>query len=185
MKPVTFLLAVLWLAGCAAKADLPLLSSVPDFKLTDQSNRTVHRQEFANKVWVADFIFTQCAGICPVMSQHMRKLQDKLPAEVRFVSFSVDPQNDTPAALSAYANRFGADHSRWSFLTGDKDAIHKLSVEGFKLALQDSGSEAEPITHSSRFVLVDRNGHIRGYYGMEDEGTLERLMEDATRLSLE
>lgn len=173
---------VLLLAGCSVKAELPVLNSVPDFSLTERSNRVVNRGELDDKVWVADFIFTQCAGICPAMSAHMRKLQDLLPPQVRLVSFSVDPEHDTPAVLSTYAARFGADSERWLFLTGDKQALHKLSFEGFKLAVEDDGTQVEPITHSSRFALIDRQGRIRGYYGMEDEGSFDRLVEDARKL---
>jgi protein SCO1 len=173
---------VIVLAGCAASADLPVLNTIPEFKLTERSKRPVSNQDLVDSVWIADFIFTQCAGICPVMSTNMRTLQDKLPPAIKLVSFSVDPANDTPEVLSAYADRYGADRARWLFLTGDEKTLHRLSIEGFKLAVENAGTEVEPITHSSRFVLVDRKGQIRGYYGTEDEGALERLMEDARKL---
>jgi len=145
----------------------------------------VTRQELAGKVWVADFIFTHCAGVCPAMSSNMRKLQERLFEDVRLVSFSVDPYNDTPEVLTEYANRYGADRDRWLFLTGDPEGIQKLSVGGFKLALDPaSGTEKEPITHSSRMVLVDRNANIRGYYGTEEPKDLERLIKDANNLAL-
>jgi protein SCO1/2 len=113
----------------------------------------------------------------------MRKLQDRLPPEVRLVSFTVDPYNDTPEVLAAYARRYGADPERWLFLTGEPEAIQQLSVSGFKLALDPtSGSEVEPITHSSRFVLIDRQGRIRGYYGMDEADALDRLVADALKL---
>ncbi len=171
------------LAGCVRQEAAPAYGSVPDFSLTERSNRKVGRQDLVGEVWVADFIFTHCAGTCPAMSANMRKLQDRLPAEVRLVSFSVDPYNDTPEVLTEYANRYGADRDRWLFLTGDPEAVQKLSVGGFKLALDaSSGSEAEPITHSSRFALVDKKGTIRGYYGTEEAGDLDRLVEDARKL---
>lgn len=175
-------LLVLLLSGCSSKVDLPVFGNIPDFTLTERSNRTVQREDLAGSIWVADFIFTRCGGICPVMSANMRKLQDMLPADVRFLSFSVDPEYDTPAVLADYADRFGADRDRWLFLTGDQQALYKLSSEGFKLAVANDGSEAEPITHSSRFVLIDREGQIRGYYGMDDKGSLGRLAEDARQL---
>jgi protein SCO1/2 len=176
------LLATLVLAACT-HSSLPDYSVVPEFSLTERSNRPVARQDLVGHVWVADFIFTHCSGICPAMSSNMEKLQNKLPKEIRLVSFSVDPQNDTPEVLSEYANRYNADPERWLFLTGEQEAIQKLSIGGFKLALDpSSGTEAEPITHSSRFVLVDREGHIRGYYGTEDPGALDRLIADANKL---
>jgi protein SCO1/2 len=178
----TFIALLLVLAACAKK-DLPIMSSVPDFKLTERSAREVRRDELAGKVWVADFIFTQCAGTCPLMTVNMKKLQDALPAEIQLVSFSVDPAHDTPEVLKAYADNNGADAKRWLFLTGDKDAMYKLSIDGFKLALDATGgTSAEPIVHSTRFVLVDRQGRIRGYYGMEDADAMERLKTDAKGL---
>jgi protein SCO1 len=158
-------------------------SAVPDFSLTERSNRPVTRRDLDGKVWVADFIFTHCGGICPTMSSNMEKLQARLPKEVMLVSFSVDPTNDTPEILSDYAKRYNADPQRWLFLTGDPEAVQKLSIAGFKLALDStSGTEVEPITHSSRFALVDRQGNIRGYYGMEEADTLDRIVADVRKL---
>jgi cytochrome oxidase Cu insertion factor (SCO1/SenC/PrrC family) len=171
------------LSGCAPKSTAPDYGTVPDFSLTERSSRKVSRQDLAGKVWVADFIFTRCAGMCLAMSANMKKLQDGLPEEVHLVSFSVDPVNDTPAVLTEYANRYGADRDRWLFLTGEQEAITKLSINGFKLALDTtSGTEAEPITHSSRIALVDKEGRIRGYYGTEEPDALHRLIEDAKNL---
>jgi protein SCO1/2 len=121
--------------------------------------------------------------MCPIMSEKMRKLQDTLPAEIRLVSFSVDPDVDTPAVLTEYARKFGADPNRWLFLTGSRESLFKLSKEGFKLAVDDSGgTELEPITHSSRFALVDQHGRIRGYYSMEEPSELAHLIKDAKSL---
>src|SRR5262245_9289536 len=92
---------------------------VPDFSLLEAGGRQITLQEFQGKVWIADFIFTSCAGMCPMMTSEMRKIQDALPQEIRLVSFSVDPARDTPAVLNDYADRFGADRRRWSFVTGD------------------------------------------------------------------
>lgn len=173
----------LLLMGCAGSLVLPDYSVAPDFTLTERSNRQVTRKDLAGQVWIADFIFTRCTGICPAMSSNMQKLQSQLPKEVRLVSFSVDPDHDTPQVLSEYAKRYNADPERWLFLTGDAEAVQKLSVDGFKLALDPTaGTEAEPITHSSRFALVDREGHIRGYYGTEDPSALDRLVADAKTL---
>jgi protein SCO1/2 len=169
--------------ACSGPGSLPNYSVAPEFQLTERSGRSVTRQDLTGKVWIADFIFTHCSGICPAMSSNMERLQAMLPQEIRLVSFSVDPSNDTPAVLTEYAQRYHADPERWLFLTGDPDAMQNLSVGGFKLALDpSSGTEAEPILHSSRFVLVDREGHIRGYYGTEDQDALNRLIADAKKL---
>ena len=175
--------ALLLLVACSNQPALPVFSAVPEFTLIERSSREVSRQELARKVWIADFIFTHCAGTCPLMTAKMRKLQDTLPAEIQFVSFSVDPDQDTPEVLKEYAERYGADPKRWLFLTGNKDAIYKVSIEGFKLGIDEAGGTvAEPITHSTRFALVDRQGRIRGYYGMDDESALDRLAKDVKAL---
>jgi protein SCO1/2 len=156
---------------------------VPGFSLVEAGGRQVTLQEFRGKVWIADFIFTSCAGMCPMMTSEMRKLQDSLPKDIRLVSFSVDPARDTPAVLNDYADHFGADRQRWSFVTGDRQSLYDLSIKGFKLGVDDKqGTEAEPITHSSRFVLVDKDARIRGYYNGSEEEDLKRLIEDAKRL---
>jgi len=119
----------------------------------------VKNRELAGQIWIADFVYTSCGGICPIMTEKMRKLQDKLPAEIRLVSFSVDPDVDTPAVLTAYAKKFGADPNRWLFLTGNRESLFTLSKDGFKLRSWpiDGGTALEPITQSgSRFALVDR-----------------------------
>ena len=178
-------LVFVFLFACKAKPAVVKYGMAPEFTLTERSKRTVTKKDLAGKVWVADFIFTHCAGACPIMSSHMRKLQDQLFEDIRLVSFSVDPSNDTPEVLTEYANRYGADRDRWLFLTGDPEGIQKLTMGGFKLALDPtSGTEAEPITHSSRFVLVDREGAIRGYYGTEDAKALDHLVKDANNLAL-
>ena len=182
MKGLLVLLTLL-LVGCTSPRNIPTYSAVPDFSLTERSNRPITRADLNGKVWVADFIFTQCGGICPTMSSNMEKLQERLPKEVMLISFSVDPTNDTPEVLTEYAKRYNADPERWLFLTGDAEALRRLSIDGFKLALDPtSGTEAEPITHSSRFALVDRKGNLRGYYGMEDADTLARIVADVKNL---
>ena len=117
------------------------------------------------------------------MTQEMRKLQDALPPEIRLVSFTVDPTRDTPRVLAAYAQEHAATNERWLFLTGDKQALYDLCVKGFKLPLDaENRTPSEPITHSTRFVLVDKQGEIRGYYSGTEEDELKRLAMDAKRL---
>jgi cytochrome oxidase Cu insertion factor (SCO1/SenC/PrrC family) len=156
---------------------------VPDFSLTESSGRTLTRDDLRGKVWVADFIFTRCAGTCPSMTGRMRQMQDTLPSEINLISFTVDPDRDTPQVLAEYAKHYGAEGQRWLFVTGKKDELFKLSIEGFKLGVTDTGgTEIEPIMHSTRFVLVDKEGQIRGYYGNTEVEELKRLTEDAKRL---
>jgi protein SCO1/2 len=182
-----FLISLFILAlavSCKHKPDLETFYPAPEFSLTDQTEKTVTFQELKGKVWVADFIFTSCGGTCPVMTQQMRKLQNTLPADIRLVSFTVDPEHDTSKVLAAYAAEHGATRDRWLFLTGDKQALYDICLKGFKLALEgDGGTPAEPITHSTRFVLVDKQGQIRGYYSGTQDEDLKRLAADAKRLS--
>ncbi len=181
-KGIGILVLCSLLAACRAEPELLVYYPVPDFSLTNQNGQTVGLRDLQGRVWVADFIFTNCAGTCPMMTGTMRKLQDALPEEVRLVSFTVDPERDTTQVLAQYAKDHGAGE-RWFFLTGDKDALSDLSIKGFKLALDvANGTEVEPITHSTRLVLIDRKGQIRGYYGGTEEEELERLSADVKKL---
>ncbi|MEZ5355910.1 MAG: SCO family protein [Bryobacteraceae bacterium] len=172
--------AALLLAACyKAPEPLAIHNSIPPFTLTAQDGAKFRSADrLRGHVWIADFIFTTCTGPCPRMSTQMKRVQDALAAEssVRFVSFTVDPANDTPAALTAYAKRYGADPTRWTFLTGDRAALHDLSRHAFLLGDVDGS-----LNHSTRFVLVDREGRVRGYYGSSDADVVRSLVRD-TRL---
>ena len=150
--------------------------SVPDFSLTDQRGEPLVLSDMKGKIWVADFIFTNCPTICPAMTQEMARLQSEFVADpVYFVSFSVDPERDTSAVLSRYATAYGADERRWHFLTGDKADIYQLAEEGFSLAAGHKGTE---ILHSTRFVLVAPDGNIYGHYDSRSKPALLRLRRD-------
>src|SRR5262250_2702865 len=126
------------IAGCKQEPALTKFYLLPDFSLTDQTGATVTLADLKGKVWVADFIFTNCGGTCPVMTEKMRALQKALPTEIRMVSFTVDPDRDTPKVLAAYAAEHGGTRDRWLFLTGEKQALHDLCIMGFKLPLDES-----------------------------------------------
>lgn len=161
-------------------SELAAQQQLPDFSLTDQSGLPFALSDLHEKIWVADFIFTTCATICPPMTIQMASLQNEFAAEdVHFVSFSVDPERDTPEVLFRYADDYGADGSRWAFLTGQKEAIYQLAHEGFNLAAGHRGSE---ILHSTRFVLVDQNQRVRGYYDSRSPGSLHQLRKDMKKL---
>lgn len=163
--------------------DLPVLSEVGDFELVDASGKPVGNRTLAGRPWVVDLVFTRCSGICPAMSREMKRLQDQtsdLADHLRLVSISVDPENDTPEALESYAARFGADRSRWWFLTGDPTTIRRLANDGMKLAAVDGDPSKgdEAIVHSPRFALVDGRGRVRGTYDMRDPEAMLRLRGD-------
>ncbi len=165
----------------ASNSHLPKLGFVQDFSLTNQDNIPTQLKDLKNKVWVADFVFTTCSGICPSMSKNMSamsKVFNHYP-DVRMVSFSVNPENDTPEVLKKYASKYDAN-DRWVFLTGSRDTITKLAVESFKM-----GDMKEIVFHSAMFVLVDRKGRIRGYYDSGDASRIERLHQDIPLLRRE
>ena len=149
--------------------DLTPIAQVPDFTLTNQDGRAVSLADLRGNVWVADVIFTQCAGPCPTMTQHMSDLQAVLPAQapVKFVTLSTDPEFDHPQVLKRYGERFKADFDRWTFLTGTKKSVAHLAVDGMKLvAMEKRPEERETdrdlFVHSRLFVLVDKQGRLRG-----------------------
>ena len=196
--------ARVWLAprpGPGSPETLDVYGEVPDFSLTERSGRRVTRADLLGKVWVANFIYTQCTETCPLQTARLTRLQSEFVAEeaLRLVSITVDPQRDTPAVLSRYAERYGADPVRWLFLTGDKGAIYRLAKEGFRLGVADpdDASQAtrlglwlEPpaawashgskglILHSPRLVVVDRRANIRAYHRPDDAEALERLSQN-------
>ena len=168
---------------------LPKLLDAPAFSLTHYDGSTVGLDDLAGKPWVADFVFTRCPGICPIMTQRMKELVADIPeGKARYVSISVDPEHDTPEVLKAYAEKNGAGPD-WYFLTGAKDVIFSLVREGFLLAIDEAEmpptgvGPAEPIVHSNRFVLVDADGKIRAYYNSFDNTELEKLRADLLRLA--
>ena len=159
----------------------PVLGQVSDFTLTNRDGRTVRLSDLAGAPWIADFIFTRCPASCPIMTARMAKLNRDLPPDlgIRFVSFTVDPDHDTPEVLQKYAASFKVPDN-WLFLTGDKDQLYRLSKEGFKLGVEinPEPNTMEPILHSTRFVLVDGEGRIRGYYDGFDEESMKKLEGD-------
>lgn len=173
--------AFAFVTGCALKSSLPELGQVPAFTLTAQDGAPFSSNVLKNRVWVGNFIFTSCHGPCPRMSSQMRTLQNELDSSVHLVSFTVDPDNDTPSALAAYARQFGADPQRWHMLTGPKDELNKLSYDTFHLSTT-GGAITE---HSTRFVLVDKRGRLRGYYDSSDPAALAELAQAAKALERE
>jgi protein SCO1 len=160
---------------------LPKDGIVPPFQLIDQNGETFGSQQLLGKIWIADFIYSSCPGPCPMISSRMSETQKPLrDTDVKLVSFSVDPDHDTPAVLRDYASRLNAQTGRWHFLTGDKGVIYRLSRDGFKLAAAENGASG-PV-HSTRLVLVDRDGVIRGYYDATDADAVTRLLADTTHL---
>ena len=158
---------------------LSALSQVPDFTLTNSFAHPFGLGDLTGKVWVADFVYTTCPTMCPIMMDHTVKLQKVLPRtkDLSFVSISVTPDYDTPAVLAKFAAKYRADRRYWHFLTGTMDSIKDLSVNGLKI-----GTQEDPVNHSSYFVLVDRQTYIRGYYDGMDEKAMKHLKADIRQL---
>jgi len=155
----------------------PVLGQVADFSLTNQNGQTVTLANLRGHVWVADIIFTSCAGPCPRMTKQMQELQDGLPSgsEARLVTLTTDPNTDTPAVLKSYAARFGANPDRWIFLTGTKKEIAALAIGSLKLtAIEKKPEERENpqdlFIHSTIFVVVDKQARLRRVFETEGEG---------------
>ncbi len=166
----------------APRPDLAVLGTVGAFSLIDQDGKPFRRADLLGRLSVAAFIFTECGGQCPMMSRQMARIQALVPPEagLQLLSISVDPGHDTPAVLSSYARRYGAQPDRWRFLTGKPEVIYRLAQKGFRLAADGRTSDA--ITHSSRLVLLDRQIRIRGYYEGTDEAAVRQLLKDLHRL---
>lgn len=164
---------------------LPRLGNVPAFILYDQTGQPFPSSKLEGSVWLADFFFTRCQGLCPLLTERMRELQETLPQSSpwHLVSVTVDPAHDPPGALEEYAREQGARAERWTFLTGEEGPIRALIVQGFRLAVDsDSTRTAEPIVHSQSIVLVDQEGEIRGYYDALDAKAMKTLFRDTKRL---
>jgi protein SCO1/2 len=178
----TFVITMMTLRGLNANGtggsvkteELADYGAVGEFALTERSGQAMSISDLRGSIWIADFIFTNCAGPCPLMSLRMSYIQDSIggDARVRLVSFSVDPDRDTPERLREYADQYGAKE-RWLFFNAPIETIKALAVEGFRLSRPD-----EPILHSTMFALVDQNGHVRAYYHSDDEELIPNIMRD-------
>ena len=162
---------------------LPSYGNVPSFELVNQDAQPFGSEQLSGKIWIADFISTSCPGPCPIISTRMSELQKPLAkSDVHLVSFSVDPEKDTPEVLQAYAGKLRKEPLRWDFLTGVRSAIYSLARDGFKLTAFESGDETGFPVHDTRFVLVDRHGTIRGYYDALAADGVTKLLADTNHL---
>lgn len=198
-KSILIFIAAVMVACSHSKGPLPQWGTLPDFRLMDQQGKAFGLKELSGQVWVADFIFTSCAGTCPMLTQRMKRVQEAIAemgeqgAGYRIISFSVDPERDTPERLAQYARDFDARPEHWSFLTGPMDQVSQTVVQGFKIAMgkvPGAGDQAAPkaaevfeIVHGEKFVLVDRQGVIRGYYDSDGAG-ITQLIADMKSLSM-
>ncbi|OGR81472.1 MAG: hypothetical protein A3B80_05500 [Elusimicrobia bacterium RIFCSPHIGHO2_02_FULL_39_36] len=161
--------------------DLERISSLPSFSMINaHTGKPLGKADLLGKVWIAGFIFTRCSGPCPLISLNMSRLQKQLPPGIFLVTFTVDPDWDTPEVLAQYSKNFQADSNQWFFLTGAKKEIYDLLYEGFKLPiLEEPKNKPEfRITHTTKLALVDQEGMIRGFYDGTDPGSLKKVKKD-------
>lgn len=175
-------------------AVLPVLAKLPAFTLQDQDNQVVNLEKLRGSVLIVNFIYTSCPDTCPLLTQQMRKIQDRVKSaeqEIRLLSISVDPKTDTPAVLKKFAEPYRPHYRQWSFLTGDLNEVQRVVVDGFKIGLDREAAPAKPaaqmtesdamsqmleITHGEHFVIVDQIGQIRAYQRANNESDINELV---------
>lgn len=160
-----------------------LYYTIPFFAFTNQDAKETTSEDVEGHIYVADYFFTTCPTICPVMSSQMSRLQgllaqEALLGEVKLLSHTVDPEHDTPEVLKAYGEMLDADFEHWTFLTGDQEDLYYQARHGYFLTALPSDTAAGGFFHSDTFVLVDRNGHIRGYYDGTSTESVDQLFND-------
>lgn len=184
MRPLLLVCAVLLAASCGRREPAAVL---PEFSMTSvgpSGTAAFGRKDLLGRVWIVDFIFTHCAGPCPMLSTRMADLGSRLPLTVGLLTVAVDSEGDTPERLRAYAKRYGAEAGRWVFLRGTPKETYDLLYAGFRLPLSINPSAPEELraTHSARFVLLDKEGRIRGYYDGLSDSDNAAIARDARRL---
>ena len=175
--------AVLLPSAAPTAGALPMMWPAPAFELPDQDGKTISAESLRGKVYVVDFIFTHCAGVCPRMTERRVELQKRITdPRVTFLSFSVDPERDDAETRKKYAKAHHVDESRWHFVSPpDRAAAMKLA-EGMRIYGKPREND-NPILHADRFMLVDAAGRVRGMYHLDDENAITRLVDDASTLA--
>ena len=153
---------------------------IVDFSLTNQNNETITHSDYDGHIYVADFFFTTCPSICPIMTDNMVHLQSMLKdlPEVKLLSFSVTPDIDTPQVLQAYAEKKGVDQNRWNLVTGDKKEIYNLARKSYLVVQEDGSGDEHDMIHTENFVLVDAYRRIRGFYDGTQRDAMDQILAD-------
>ncbi|UWX55195.1 SCO family protein [Maribacter litopenaei] len=152
--------------------------TIADFSLVNQNGDTITQEDYRDKIYIADFFFTTCPTICPIMTKNMAAIQDKVGDDVMLLSHSVTPQIDTVPQLKKYALEKGVDDSKWNLVTGDKKQIYELARKSYLAVKTDGDGGPYDMIHTENFILIDKNRRIRGFYDGTDEEEVQRLLED-------
>ncbi len=180
-----FYIAVFIISGCAPAPKAQ--KALPDFTLTAvtvDGTSPFDLRTLRGRAWIADFVYTRCAGPCPMLTANMAGLQKNLPKSIGLLSLTVDPDHDEPEVLALYARKFKADPQRWFFLTGEKAELIRLVRDGFLLPVVENAAAlpGERFAHSAKFVLIDADARVRGWYDGDDATALDKLAADARKL---
>jgi protein SCO1/2 len=161
--------------------------TVPQFEFINQANKNLSSDFVKGKIWVADYFFTKCTSICPKLTTHLQKVQQafKQDSRIKIISFTVDPDRDSPGVLRSYAGMFHADASQWQFVTGDKKDLYAFARKGLFIIATDGDGGADDFIHSEKLVLIDAQNHIRGYYDGTSDTEVDQLIKDIQRLKNE
>lgn len=194
-----FVIAVVWMSCSDTDRRLPILGTrsfngtdtvyhtIAPFRFVDQDSATITNADFEEKIYVADFFFTSCRTICPIMKSQMLRVYEateKMP-DVLILSHTIDPEWDTVALLHDFAQRLGVESQRWHFVTGVKDSIYKIAQTSYYATAMEDRTEPDGFIHSGAFLLVDKKGRIRGKYDGTKETDVNRLISDIKKLRRE
>lgn len=161
--------------------------TIPDFEFVNQYGKKISKKDFKEKIFVADFIFTTCQGICPKMSDQMTRVQEKVKdmEDVLLLSHTVDPEHDSVPVLFDYAGKVGAKEGKWHLVTGDKKELYDIARKGYLVTAMEGDGGPDDFIHSEKFLLVDKQGRIRGFYDGTDPKEVKRLLDEIKVLKFE
>ncbi len=197
---VCFVILSVLLFGCASKENpLPIFGqrevvgtdtvyhTIAKFQFVDQDSAIITNDTFENQIYVADFFFTSCRTICPIMKTQMLRVygQTENLQDVKLLSHTIDPEYDTVALLHDFAKKLGVSSDRWHFVTGVKDSIYKIAQTSYFATAMEDKTEPDGFIHSGAFLLIDKNRRIRGKYDGTKEDDVNRLLVDIQRLRKE
>ena len=161
--------------------------TIPDFSFVNQDGKIITKENVLGKIYVADYFFTTCQSICPVMKKQMNRVYKRFPndSEILFLSHTVDPETDSIQTMKEFSMRFNADSKKWMFLTGNKKDLYDLARKGYLIEASEGDGGAQDFIHTQNFALIDKEFHIRGYYDGTDSVEVDKLMYEIDLLKKE